>query len=34
MTNKGIQIVWNTVVGFTFLAVVGVTMVANRMLDK
>ena len=32
--DKGIQIVWNTAVGITFLAALGVTMVANRLVGR
>jgi len=33
--DKGIQLAWNTAVGFTFLAILGVTMFANHLVkDK
>jgi hypothetical protein len=32
--DKGFQIAWNTVVGVTFLAVIGVAMVATQLVKK
>ena len=32
--DKGIQLMWNATVGLVFLGVIGVTMVANYLVDK
>jgi hypothetical protein len=33
MWNKGVQIAWNTTVGFVFLGIIAATMAANSLLE-